>query len=327
MKRQVGRPTADILRPDKAKGALALVLRQGRERRGLTRRQTAWHIGCSLSTIQRAEAGERPPSDSVLRGYIRVCGLPAEEVTYKWRRAQRAARGTSRRTLTPAPHPRNVRNRADFSAALRRVREEADSPPYRVIENRSENRWKADPAHFAYLPRSTAWRIAERHALPSSPEHLRSYLAGCDVPERHFLDWITAWKRVREREERAAATQARRTEQLRRDWGSHARFDAEAVMREAGLVPRDRYPGPDHPWAAYCKKCKSLSRFLLTSVLLGTRCPACQSALRPENRFQPAVHKLPAPPAAEEASPGPLPATSGAQRASGVSPAVSQNFH
>jgi hypothetical protein len=184
------------------------------------------------------------------------------------------------------------------------------------MEKRSENRWKADPAHFAYLPHSTSWRIAEGQAIPSSLEHLRSYLAGCEVPERHFLDWITAWKRVREREEREEANQKRQTEERHREWGNHARFDAEAVMREAGLVPRDRYPGPDHPWTAYCKQCKSLSRFLLTSVLSGTRCPACQANLRPSSHFQPSRHAPSAlAPAEEEGHLGLLPAASSAHPA------------
>ncbi|MFB6842663.1 multiprotein-bridging factor 1 family protein [Streptomyces sp. NPDC056361] len=40
-------------------------LRQGRRQRGLTREQLAKLIRCSVSTIQRAESGDRPPSLSM----------------------------------------------------------------------------------------------------------------------------------------------------------------------------------------------------------------------------------------------------------------------
>ncbi|KWT63535.1 hypothetical protein ADL21_02350 [Streptomyces albus subsp. albus] len=48
-------------------------------------------------------------------------------------------------------------------------------------------------------------------------------------------------------------------------------------MLEADLVAVDPFPGPGEPWAARCRPCGKLSRFVFSEVIEGTsRCPVCR---------------------------------------------------
>ncbi|MEV5138918.1 helix-turn-helix transcriptional regulator [Streptomyces syringium] len=264
----------DISAPQCAIGELAGFLRDSRKRTGFSRADFAQKIGRSLSTIQRAEAGETPPSIVVIQGYTRICGLDSTEVDKQWRAARRSLHGYARRTLTQAPRLNLIRNDHELGAALVRVWEENDEPSARAMARRVEQRYLST-REFALLSKNTAWRIAKRRTLPSSEETLKAYLFACDVPERYFDDWVHAWRRVRGRTKHAAAQRETAAAAEARARNRYTGSEARAHMLAAGLSPTERYPGATAPWTVRCMRCEALSRHRLTSVIAGQGCRVC----------------------------------------------------
>ncbi|MGC5345636.1 helix-turn-helix domain-containing protein [Streptomyces sp. DT24] len=278
MREHTGRPMKAVADPGSAIGRLASRLREARSRRVLSRADIAELIGCSESTIQRAEAGRTPPTLAIIQGYARVCGLDSEELLALRLAARRTRGGTARRSLTQAPSLKLVRSVEDLGAALVRAYELNDRPSARVMAQRAERRYRATRL-YAPLSRSTAWRIATRKSLPASADTLRAYLLAVGVAERAFPDWVSAWNRVRERERRRELRgRAAEAAEVERRTLNGDPAEAERRMRAAGLVPVTRYPGFRTPWAARCERCGSLSRYRLARVVENTErpCPACR---------------------------------------------------
>lgn len=126
------------------------------------------------------------------------------------------------------------------------------------------------------MSHTSAWRIATGKGLPGSVEQLRAFLVACKVPRTAFGLWIEAWERVQaqEHQDRQARRRERRTEAVSAE-------EAKALMRAAGLSPRDPYPGWNRPWAAHCTNCRAFSRFRLSEVAKGRGCPVCASPRPP----------------------------------------------
>ncbi|MEV0186663.1 helix-turn-helix transcriptional regulator [Streptomyces sp. NPDC050625] len=260
-------------------GKLAIFLRDCRRKSGFSRADLAEKVGCSISTIQRAESGKTPPSALVLHGYIRVCGLDPNEVDKKWRLARRTLKGTAHRTLTQAPRLSLIRDSHEFGAALVRIWEESDKPSARTMADRTERRY-LESRDLAPLSKNTAWRIANRRTLPSSEEALKAYLFACDVPQRSFPNWIQVWRRVRERREQSLPQgEVAAVEAEARLRSRITAAEAKAHMMAVGLTPVERYPGATLPWAAQCNRCRTLSRYRLSSVLEGQGCRVCAQYL------------------------------------------------
>ncbi|MCD9145684.1 helix-turn-helix domain-containing protein [Streptomyces albireticuli] len=274
MQQPRGRPMRDISAPQCVVGELAGLLRDSRRRTGLSRADLAQKIGRSLSTIQRAEAGETPPGLAVIQGYTRICGLDSAEVDKQWRAARRSLQGYARRTLTQAPRLNLIRNDHELGAALVRVWEENDEPSARAMARRAEQRYLST-REFALLSKNTAWRITKRRTLPSSEATLKAYLFACDVPERYFDEWVHSWRRVRERRKQEAAQREVAAVAEERERNRYTGSEARAYMRAVGLLPTERYPGATAPWAARCVRCEELSRHRLASVVAGQGCRVC----------------------------------------------------
>ncbi|MFE2159886.1 hypothetical protein ACFW9M_18955 [Streptomyces lydicus] len=176
-----------------------------------------------------------------------------------------------------APGLTLLRDAPDLADALEDAYEQAGRPSYREMERRVERR----SGELGQLSRTSAWRYRKRKVLPGSPRRLRAYLVACEVPERSFPTWERVWQRVKDDEKKATAGEKRIATRTR----GRARTSSQAAtgeMREAGLKPRDGYPGLHVPWAATCDTCGKLSRFRLSDVRKGKTCPVCQaSAHRP----------------------------------------------
>lgn len=247
-------------------GRLALELRRGRSRRGLTRVQLAERIGYSVSTIQRAESGDARSAWPVVRDIALACELDTGKIEAFWKEARRVH---SRTGLTEAPHPGLIRTSADLAAALRRVWQENGEPSAREMERRAEGRAQ----EFTPLSRSAACRIRQRKQRPTSIRQMCAYLAACGVSDQALSAWKQAWLRAR-RHEKLADTRGtvRRGEahlHLR------AREEARSIMSNADLKPLDPYPGARRPWTAICLQCRQISRFTLNAVKNGRSCPVC----------------------------------------------------
>lgn len=88
--------------------------------------------------------------------------------------------------------------------------------------------------------------------------------------------WVQAWGRVQGRRQ---AVRERERREAKRVIQKQAP-EAKARMREAGLVPLDKFRGPVAPWSARHIPCDTVSRFRLRSVLEGTaHCPVCNELL------------------------------------------------
>ncbi|MFF1932017.1 helix-turn-helix domain-containing protein [Streptomyces sp. NPDC058228] len=267
MSRGQGRPMMPIEGPDKGIGKLARELRRGRSRRGLTRRELAAEIGRSVTTVQRAEAGQVRPPWPVAQDIAAACGMDVDETQILWKKASRPGHGNY---LTDAPHLHLARTLADLAAALRRIWEENGEPTLRQMEERAEGRSK----DFAPLSRMTAWRIRERKQKISSVQQLHAYLIACEVPEDSFASWTNAWRRVR-RNDRVAPVNSPVPD------SGHPRrrvapAEAVAFMMDAGLRPLDPFPGQEMPWTAECRKCKRISRVRYSRVRAGETCRICR---------------------------------------------------
>lgn len=264
----MGRPMRPIGNPRAGVGRLAVVLRQGRRRRGVTRRELAEHAGCSVSAVQRAESGEARPGLPVVLSIASACGLdlPRVEALWKDSRHERGSTG-----VTEAPPPALIRTPADMAAALRRVWQENGEPSIREMECRAETRAK----EFAPLSRSAANRIRRRLQQPTSIGQLSAYLIACGVADQALPAWRQAWLRARDAEtsvqlptQRPAAETAPLTRGLRD-------AEAAALMDRAGLTPLDPFPGPRKPWTAVCGRCGQISRFTLVGLTNGRGCLVC----------------------------------------------------
>ncbi|MFB6513092.1 helix-turn-helix domain-containing protein [Streptomyces virginiae] len=269
--------------PDTSVGQLACALRRSRGALGLTQAQAADAIEMSMSTIQRAEAGNTVPKRHVVDGYVAKLGLGPEEADRLFAKATRPA-GQQRRSLTQAPHPRMVSTADDLGNALSRVWEEDDQPSVKIMEGRvtAVRVDEKKRAHYAFLSRSAANRIVRRRQLPSDVRQLRSYLYACQVQERRFRVWIEAYHRVKAKEREAAMAKKTAEAEERRKWlGWASRKGAVDIMLEAGFIPAEPFPGSSTaPWTARCRNCGLVSRFRLSYVRQGLGCRMC--ARRPQ---------------------------------------------
>jgi len=247
-------------------GKLALELRHGRARSGLSRDRLAGLIRRSVTTIQRAESGKTRLPWPVTRDIATACALDLEDIEMLWKNACWPIGGTR---LTPAPKVELVRTPHDLAAALRRVWEEAGEPSLRQMENRAEDRAR----QYVPLSRMTAQRIRERQHVPSSIQQLFAYLYACGVPETSFTEWARAWQRAAQYVAPIPKAATVVAGEPSRKISSKGAAD---VMLAAGLTPLDEFPGPAVPWSARCRKCKKISRFLFYQVENGTQsCRAC----------------------------------------------------
>ncbi|MEV4431120.1 helix-turn-helix transcriptional regulator [Streptomyces sp. NPDC049602] len=270
-----GRPPSPVANAVNGLGKLAEYLRAARCKRELSREQLAIKLGCSITTIQRAEGGKTPPARDTLDGYIRVCVLDHTQAEALWSKAVNLCRGRTPRTYTQAPRPDLVRTADELGAALARVWEQDGRPSTREMERRAEGRYKETRAP---LSRSTAERISRRKSLPGSERTLHAYLIACEVPEAKFPMWAQAWGRVQGRRQ---AVRDRVRREARRVIQKQAP-EATSRMRDAGLIPLDKFRGPVAPWSARHITCDTVSRFRLRSVLEGTaHCPVCDELLPP----------------------------------------------
>jgi transcriptional regulator with XRE-family HTH domain len=273
-----GRPLQPVANAANPVGKLAELLRSARQGKGLERQELAAKLGRSVTAVQRAEDGRKPPPWHILQGYIGTCDMDPIKTEALWRKAEFYRRGITRTTFTPAPAVELVRTSDEFGAALARAWEKNGRPSTRVMEKRAEHHYLQTHS-YAFLSRSAAGRFSRRKGLPGSERILQAYLVAIQVPEIQFPRWVQAWRRAHEQrlaQRKADRVQARVTEMTRQMKAPEAMIR----MHEVGLVPRDKFPGAVSPWSAVHTACGQISRYRLRSILQGAaHCPACEQPL------------------------------------------------
>lgn len=183
------RPEKPISTGNKALRELQEWLREQRARAGQSYRTLAVRAGCHATTLQRAASSDVVPRLQPVLNYARACDASPEDARRLWKAAryEETRSGRSGRSQR-APRPEFIRDVADLSAALQDLYEKDGSPPLRTMEQRA--------GRYSVLPRSTAYRIINRQAVPHSLDQFRAYLRACEVPEEEWSAWETAWTRA-----------------------------------------------------------------------------------------------------------------------------------
>ncbi|MFJ4858598.1 helix-turn-helix domain-containing protein [Streptomyces sp. NPDC088730] len=272
-KQRKARRLSPVPAPSSALGALALALRETRAAKGLTQAQTATAIGVSTSTVQRAESGRSAPEWHIVSAYATQLDLNQDRAKSLW---SSITAPDKRRTLTPAPAVRLLKNEDDFVDALKRAWEEAGKPSMHQMKARAERAREAS-AQYVYLSSSAANRIKNRRQLPSSPEQLRSYLIACLVPESRFPVWLEAYGRVKAKTREEALAKKKTDKEDQKRWlGWEGRRQALHVLDFYGLDPVEPFAhSSTAPWAVRCRGCQRLSRLRLIDIVSRRR--GCQS--------------------------------------------------
>ncbi|MGW9374136.1 helix-turn-helix domain-containing protein [Streptomyces xanthophaeus] len=276
----MGRPEKKIPHPDLAVGRLAQSLRTARANVGLTYAQLADKAGYSRATLQRAASGKRVPPPEVVRAYALGCGLNPGFVMGLWHQAQKEkARSSGSTSSSDAPRLNMARDEADLGAVLAGLHHRAGAPSLRVMQRRTE----LVPG-TQRLSRSTLHRIVRRRIIPQTRERMEAFLVACDVAPHKRRAWMEAWKRVRattenERDRRRRQAQIRAQQLDAMLTGPRGEDTARRLMRKAGLVPTEKFPGPRLPWGARCTTCASWGRFRLAQVVdAEAGCVVCAAA-------------------------------------------------
>ncbi|MFJ1601573.1 multiprotein-bridging factor 1 family protein [Streptomyces sp. NPDC088261] len=275
MSTRKGRPALAVVNAANPIGQLAEHLRKGRQSKGLTRDQLAAKLQRSVSAVQRAEHGGKPPPRHTVDDYIKNCDLDRVKTEALWKKAVNYRRGITRPNFTEAPRITLVRTEAEFGAALRRAWETHGRPSTREMEKRTDRHYQ-ETRNYGFLSHSSACRFSSRQGIPGSERMLQAYLVALQIPERAFPAWVHAWRRVQE--QRLAQRKADRS-QVKMTKQTEASV-AKARMYEAGLVPREKFPGAVAPWSAVHTACNQVSRYRLRSILQGAaECPVCGEVL------------------------------------------------
>lgn len=273
----MGRPEREIPARGTARAELALFLRKGRARKGLTYAALAVRTAAySAATLQRAASGRSVPERQVAREYAMACGLDVEAVDQLWLAARREARrrdgGVAR--AAPVPGPSLMRDMADLAAGLADLHELGGAPSRREMERRAR-------ASGEQLSSSAVQRILTRRQIPGSRGQLVAFLRVCDVPERQHSVWIQAWLRVRRRHAVDAAADQSALEQEERDAadGDSPHITAEqavGIVRAAGYRPCEQYRSFTAPWTVRCALCAAVKRIRVSDLAAGLSIPCSQ---------------------------------------------------
>ncbi|EFL19918.1 helix-turn-helix transcriptional regulator [Streptomyces sp. C] len=169
------------------RGHLATQLRECRLAAELTYQQLSQRSGLSAATLKRAASGGSTPTEATVIRFLKACGGSDAEITagkIYWRRARAAELGFKVRGL---PNPSLLGTQGDLSQALVSLYQRDGAPSLREMQRRAGKEW---------LAISSASRIINRQALPTTPAQLRAFLRACSVPERQQGAWLDAWARL-----------------------------------------------------------------------------------------------------------------------------------
>ncbi|MBW5485241.1 helix-turn-helix domain-containing protein [Streptomyces bambusae] len=209
------------------RGHLASQLREFRSAAELTYEQLSLRSGLSPATLKRAAAGKKTPTETTVVKYIEACGGTGTEIAAGmsyWRRARVAERGLTRRAT---PSPALIGTEGDLSQALVNVYQADGAPSLREMQRRAGKEW---------LALSSASRIINRQALPTTPDQMRAFLRACNVPEKQQKPWLDAWNRV-VGPGRFAVTRTERLEKWRQLRNSVVHGDAQKYAALTSPTP------------------------------------------------------------------------------------------
>ncbi|MGW7251593.1 helix-turn-helix domain-containing protein [Streptomyces decoyicus] len=180
-------PRSPAVGPDRYYARLSEHLAALRDTARLTQRALADAANISRGAVQRAESGTAPPTAAVLDAYLRTCAAsPADQD--KARRLHALGRTAQRGKLRAlqAPAPAFVRDKRDLGLVLAAAYERAGAPPLRDFDRPGR----------APVPPTTAWRIVNRKALPTSREQLITFLTVCGIRPAAQCPYLDAYSHV-----------------------------------------------------------------------------------------------------------------------------------
>ncbi|MDX3231809.1 helix-turn-helix domain-containing protein [Streptomyces sp. ME19-01-6] len=180
-------PRSPAVGPDRHYARLAEHLTALRDAARLTQRALADAANISRGAVQRAESGTAPPTPAVLDAYLRTCGAgpAAQDKARRLHALGRAAQRGKLRALQ-APTPAFIRDERDLGLVLAAAYERAGAPPLRDFDRPGR----------APVPPTTAWRIVNRKALPTSREQLITFLTVCGIRPAAQCPYLDAYSHV-----------------------------------------------------------------------------------------------------------------------------------
>ncbi|MGW1496455.1 helix-turn-helix domain-containing protein [Streptomyces sp. NPDC002402] len=187
-------PSRTVRRAGRRHTRLSAVLTGLKEASGLTFDELAARTTVSTSALKRAAGLHTVAPEHVVTAFVRACGADTdqEREVLKLLRAARAEQRGILATLH-APAVTAIRTPADLTAALAAAYERAGAPALRVLQERATTN-HTDGALL--LPRTSAWRITRREALPTTWTQCAAFLRGCGIHPRRMPAWHDAWTRT-----------------------------------------------------------------------------------------------------------------------------------
>ncbi|ATZ29644.1 hypothetical protein SLAV_39405 (plasmid) [Streptomyces lavendulae subsp. lavendulae] len=169
------------------RGHLAAQLRESRLSAELTYQQLSVRSGLSSATLKRAASGSKTPTEATVVRYLKACGGSGPEIAagkVYWRRARAAERGFVGRST---PSASLIGTQGELSQALVCLYQRDGAPSLREMQRRAGKEW---------LAISSASRIINRQALPTTPAQMQAFLRACSVPEKQQGPWLDTWSRL-----------------------------------------------------------------------------------------------------------------------------------
>ncbi|MEU5314400.1 hypothetical protein [Streptomyces sp. NPDC021562] len=149
------------------------------------------------TTLSRAASGRTTPGEDTVLDFVRACaavqGHNPDEALAEARRLWRVARYEERKAASGARRPKAppvevITDRAEMSAALCELYEQAGAPSFQRMEVLAGG--------YGRLPHSTAHRIVRQGRLPGSVRQLTGFLDACGVKGAEQQPWIDNWHKI-----------------------------------------------------------------------------------------------------------------------------------
>ncbi|GAA2154183.1 hypothetical protein GCM10009760_52830 [Kitasatospora kazusensis] len=208
----MGRRESAVAAETRQSEALALWLRDQRQRAGLTYTAMALTTSYSASMLSRAASGRSVPSWRIVESFARACDADLTEAKQRWRKArwanqkQRRARGgdLAKGVRDLYSHqlvrPELIETFGQLSRAMWELRAKCGQPSEAELQRRAG----LTPDGEFRLPRSSLGAILRGELVPRI-RHVTAFTEALGLPPRMVAKWEEAWERAADRERSRAS--------------------------------------------------------------------------------------------------------------------------
>ncbi|MFC8450159.1 helix-turn-helix domain-containing protein [Kitasatospora sp. NPDC057223] len=203
----MGRRESAVAAETRQMEALALWLREQRQRAGLTYAAMAQSTKYDPTTLSRAGKGTTLPSQQVVEAFAGACDADLTQARHLWRAAHRADQ-KRRKNHQPAHHgedfhdlailvdrytvhPELIEDFPQLRRALRELRAKHGQPSLRELEKRAGRRDDGGPI----LPKSTLGEILNGRKRPDR-SHVLAFATAMGASNTMVQTWGRAWDRA-----------------------------------------------------------------------------------------------------------------------------------